>query len=261
MPKHNDLDLNNRQESCKDIITDSLWIINWRDKTGKHSNFYHWNFVPQVPNQLIRRYTKKWDFVLDLFIWSWTTAIECENLWRHIIWVDIQEHLVERLKWLITWNINKHFIIWDSASPKIVNQIQTILSEYKKEYVDLTILHPPYFDIIKFSDKKEDLSNTKSLEEFNKMFWKILENTYKITKPWWYVWIVIWDKYQNSERVPLGFYGMEEAKKLWFKLKSIIIKNMEWNRGKLWVGGIRRYRALSADYYIFKHEYILIFKK
>jgi len=41
MAKINDLDLENWQENCKDIFTDSLWIINERDKSGKHSNFYH----------------------------------------------------------------------------------------------------------------------------------------------------------------------------------------------------------------------------
>jgi hypothetical protein len=38
MPKFNDLDIENWKES--DIWTDSLWIINERDKSGKHSNFY-----------------------------------------------------------------------------------------------------------------------------------------------------------------------------------------------------------------------------
>ena len=37
--KYNDLDLKNWQEL--DINTDSLWIINQRDKTGKHKNVYH----------------------------------------------------------------------------------------------------------------------------------------------------------------------------------------------------------------------------
>jgi hypothetical protein len=32
MAKNNDLDLENRQDNCKDIITDSLWIINEREK-------------------------------------------------------------------------------------------------------------------------------------------------------------------------------------------------------------------------------------
>lgn len=45
------------------------------------------------------------------------------------------------------------------------------------------------------------------------------------------------------------------------KLKGIIIKNIEGNRGKLKNENIWRYRALKSDYYIFKHEYIFIFKK
>ncbi|EAJ6415095.1 DNA adenine methylase, partial [Campylobacter jejuni] len=45
------------------------------------------------------------------------------------------------------------------------------------------------------------------------------------------------------------------------KLKGIVIKNIEGNRGKLGINAIWRYRALRSDYYIFKHEYIFVFKK
>jgi hypothetical protein len=48
-----------------------------------------------------------------------------------------------------------------------------------------------------------------------------------LMKKWWYCIVVIWDKYQNSEWIPLWFWCMSEAQKVWFKLKSIIIKNME----------------------------------
>lgn len=263
MPKFNDFDLTGENwKNYEDILTDSLWIINERDKSGKHSNFYHWNFIPQIPNQLIRRYTKKWDFVLDLFLWSGTTAIECEKLERNIIWVDIKEELVTRSQELITsQKIKKEFIVWNSGSKIIQNKIKTFLALQNKVWVDLVLLHPPYFDIIKFSDKKQDLSNAWSLEEFLKMFWNVLQNSYDLLKKNWYIWIVIWDKYANSEWIPLGFQCMNEAQKVGFKLKSIIVKNMEWNRWKAGTWGIWRYRALNSDYYIFKHEYILIFKK
>lgn len=262
MPKFNDLDLSNWKEDCADIITDSLWIINERDKSGKHSNFYHWNFIPQIPNQLIRRYTKKWDYVLDLFLWSATTAIECEKLERNIIWVDIKEELVNRAKELITSDkIKKEFILGNSGSKIVFNKIKTFLALQKRQFLDLVLLHPPYFDIIKFSDKKQDLSNAETLEEFLKMFNNVLLNSFELLKSWWYMWIVIWDKYANSEWIPLWFQCMAEAQKVGFKLKSIIVKNMEWNRWKAWSWGIWRYRALNSDYHIFKHEYILIFKK
>jgi hypothetical protein len=60
MPKFNDFDLSGENwKKYEDILTDSLWVINERDKTGKHSNFYHGNFIPQIPQQFIKRYTKK----------------------------------------------------------------------------------------------------------------------------------------------------------------------------------------------------------
>ena len=259
MSKINDLDMKKRKE-YDDIITDSLWIINERDKSGKHSNFYHWNFIPQIPNQFIKRYTKKGDYVLDMFIWSWTTAIECEKLGRNIIWVDLNEDLIIRLEDLIDWDIDKLFIHWDATKATTANKIKKYLEAKNRKGVELTLLHPPYFDIVKFSDKKEDLSNAANVNEFLKMFKNVLKNCKSLIKKGWYLWIVIWDKYQNSERIPLWFMCMQKAQEEWFKLKSIIVKNMEWNRGKLWVWWIRRYRALSADYYIFKHEYIFLFK-
>jgi len=260
MPKFNNLDLNNWKEIP--LNTDSLRIIPERKKWGKHSNFYHWNFVPQIPNEFIQRYTKKGDWVFDPFLWSATTAIECEELGRNIVGVDIQKKMIDRADDLINHKIKKYFLVWDSSNQKTKEVIQAYLAQEKKsEGFALSILHPPYADIIKFSDQKEDLSNCKSVEDFYTQFWKVVKNTFEVTKKWGYMVVVIWDKYQNGEWVPLGFGCMQKAIEIWFKLKSIIIKNMEGNRGKLWTGWIWRYRALSSDYFIFKHEYILVFKK
>lgn len=262
MPKYNDFDLKWwRRKQYDNIITDSLWIINEREKSGKHSNFYHWNFIPQIPNQFIQRFTKKGDYVVDLFIWSWTTAIECESLWRNIIWVDLNWELVDRIDTLIDWDIKKYFFQWDSTKKITVTKIEKYFEKKWRKWADLVMLHPPYFDIVKFSDKEDDLSNAKNLEGFLESFSLVAKNTEKILKKWWYAWLVIWDKYQNSERIPLWFYCMQKMQEAGLKLKSIIVKNMEWNRWKLWAGWIRRYRALSADYYIFKHEYVFLFKK
>lgn len=93
------------------------------------------------------------------------------------------------------------------------------------------------------------------------MFGKVLDSTYGLLKDGAYCIVVIGDKYTNGEWIPLGFGCMNQAQKTWFKLKSIIVKNMEGNRGKIGSGGIWKYRALSSDYYLFKHEYILVFKK
>src|SRR3989344_9143282 len=93
MPIFNDINLDNWKES--EIWTDSLWIIAERDKIGKHDGFYHGNFVPQIPRQLILRYTKKNDIVFDPFLGSGTTAYEAESSGRNFIGIDIQKKLVD----------------------------------------------------------------------------------------------------------------------------------------------------------------------
>ena len=74
-----------------DINVDSLWLIPERAKGGKHKNVYHGNFIPQVPNQLIRRYTSPGDTVLELLSGSGTTLLESESLQRDYIGFDINE--------------------------------------------------------------------------------------------------------------------------------------------------------------------------
>lgn len=69
------MDLKNWKEQT-DIITDSLRIINERDKSNGHSNVYHGNFVPQIPQQFIKRFTDIGDVVVDAFCGSGTTLIE-----------------------------------------------------------------------------------------------------------------------------------------------------------------------------------------
>ena len=81
MAKYNDLDMKNWKQ-YDDINTDTLWIIDKRDNSGAHTGSYHGNFVPQIPNQLFRRYTKKDDWVLDPFMGSGTSRIEAQRLGR-----------------------------------------------------------------------------------------------------------------------------------------------------------------------------------
>ena len=115
MPVHNDFDLTKWKEI--DLNMDSLWVIAERAKWGKRSNFYHGNFIPQIPNHFIQRYTKKGWWVYDPFLWSATTAIECEELERNIIGIDIQKSLVDRAKELVpSEKIHAHFCVGDSSS-------------------------------------------------------------------------------------------------------------------------------------------------
>jgi hypothetical protein len=54
---------------------------------------------------------------------------------------------------------------------------------------------------------------------------------------------------------------MNEVLKRGYLLKSIIVKNFEETRGKRNQKELWRYRALAGGFYVFKHEYIMLFQK
>ncbi len=267
MKRINDLNLKNWKE-YKDIITDSLWIIGERDKSGAHRGDYHGNFIPQIPNQLMRRFTKKGDVVLDTFLGSGTTLIECKRLGRNGIGIELLPKVAEIAKQRIGQELlfdSKVFtdiLIADSVKKETRQDVEKILKSHGKQNVQLIIMHPPYHDIIKFSDNPNDLSNAKSVDEFLKLFGNVVSNFQDLLEKKHYLAVVIGDKYMNSEWVPLGFLTMQEVlNRGGLILKSILVKNMVNNRAKRNQEHLWRYRALVGGFYIFRHEYILLFQK
>lgn len=261
---YNDINLK-EWKNYPEIKTDTFWQFPTRLRTGGHSNEYHGNYIPQIAQQLLQRYTKKGDVVLDLFFGSGTTGIEALNENRRCIGVELKQELVDSVsqkfsqKELVT---DMNLICGDSASDKIVDKIQARLEVMGEEKAQLLILHPPYDDIIKFSDKKEDLSNCSSTEEFYDLFEKVAENGYKLLEKGRFAALIIGDSYKNSEVQPLGFECMDRMKNLGFKLKSIIVKDIQGNeRAKGKTANLWRYRALAGGFSIFQHEYIFIFQK
>lgn len=40
---------------------------------------------------IIEDYSEKWQTILDPFLWSWTTAVACKELWRNFIGIEKEE--------------------------------------------------------------------------------------------------------------------------------------------------------------------------
>jgi hypothetical protein len=262
----NDLDLDNWRE-YEDIETNSLWLIPERDRSGTHMADYHGNFVPQIPYQAMRRYTKQGDVVLDAFLGSGTSLIECRRLGRHGIGIELKPELARQAGERISgqsnpYEITTQVLIGDSsdleAAPSL---IAGALKNIGRESAQLAILHPPYHSIIRFSDREEDLSNCPSVEGFLQRFGRVVDAVDQFLEKERYLALVIGDMYADSEWIPLGFYCMQEVMKRNYSLKSIVVKDMQGNRAKRNLENIWRYRALAGGFYIFKHEYVMFFRK
>lgn len=260
MAKYNDID-KSRWKEYPDIFTDSLWIIEKRDNTGAHNGDYHGNFVPQIPHQLFTRYTKKGDWILDPFMGSGTSLIEAQRMGRNSIGIELQESVAQEAAERISTEKNDaceaHTFIDNSCSA----DIEKILQAVGIDKIQFVIMHPPYWDILKFSDDPSDLSNAQTLDDFLKSFGEVIDNTVKFLEKNRYCAVVIGDKYANSQIVPLGFHCMNLFMERDFILKAILVKNFNETKGKANKQGIWRYRALASDFYVFKHEYIFVFKK
>jgi hypothetical protein len=139
--------------------------------------------------------------------------------------------------------------------------MQAVLERYNRKKLEFIIYHPPYWDIIKFSENERDLSLKKSLTEFTSALRGVIANTSKALEKGRYCALVMGDKSEKGEIVPLGFYGMQLFIELGFSLKATIVKNFEETKGKLGQKNLWKYRALSGNFYVFKHEYIFVFQK
>ena len=257
----NDINLHRWKEQT-DIITDSLWVLPKRDGTGAHLGWYWGNFIPQIPHQLMLRYTKRNDWVLDPFLGSGTTLIECRRLGRHGIGIELNPEVATRAAELVEREKARHSArtgIFTGDSRTI--DVRQPLDAMGAKQVQLLIMHPPYHDIISFSGDENDLSNATNTDLFLKMFGDVVDNIDPLLERGRYFALVIGDKYSKGEWVPLGFHCMSEVLKRGYSLKSIVVKNFEETRSKRDQKQLWRYRALVGGFYIFKHEYIFLFKK
>ncbi len=266
--KFHDLDLKN-WKSYPELITDSLWSLGSRSRSSVHKGDYHGNFVPQIPEQILRRFTKSNDVVLDMFCGMATTLIECRRLGRHGVGIELQPSVCQEAGERLNEaenpeDVQTTIVNGDSSCKSVVDKVKSALQPLGREQVDHVLLHPPYWDIIEFTDGEDerDLSSFETLDGFLEAFEGVVRNGVELLESGKFMTLVIGDKYAGGEWVPLAFECMDVMRSCGLTLRAINIKDIQGNekaKGKnnnLW-----RYRALRNGLYVFKHEYVMIFKK
>ena len=74
------------------------WSFPTRGNWATHNAKYRGNWSPYIPRNLILRYTKEGDLILDQFAGGGTTLVESKLLNRNIIGVDINPTSLEICK-------------------------------------------------------------------------------------------------------------------------------------------------------------------
>ncbi len=147
------------------IENTSMWSFKERGKWATHKGDYRGNCPPQVPRNLLLKYTKENDTILDPFCGSGTTLIECKLLNRKGIGIDINPNALKLAKERLTFNYN------NKVQLRLIKADSTNLTQIiSNEKIDFIFAHPPYADIIKYSnDIKEDISRLNLKEFLNRI--------------------------------------------------------------------------------------------
>lgn len=223
-------------DSLSDKPCSGNFIIPKRDYLPKPSNDHHGVWIAEIPFQMILRFTKENDIVWSQFGGSGVDYEVSKYLIRQCVITDLSPK-------------HDYIIKADSKTFKLDQKAQLILS------------HPPYWDMVKYSDDENDLSNSKTLKEFLEFWKQILENSFNNLNDNGYFVFACGSIYRNSEMIDLGNIMLMFAQK-WFILKQHIIKDYGFTKStNIKNYNLNYYRALKYGYGQFYGDNIFIMKK
>ncbi len=231
----------------------TVWSFKQRGNWATHKSNYRGNWAPEVVRNLLIRYSKEGDYVLDPMIGGGTTAIECKLLNRNLLALDINPNALK-----IT---NEALDFKSKYTPRIKVKLNDSrkLSMLKDECIDFILNHPPYADIIQYSNKqiKEDLSNIHDIDEFINEMEKVAKEFYRVLKPNQYCAILIGDTRRNKMYQPMAYKVMQKFLDVGFKLKEDIIKHQyNCKATDFWAN-----RSKDYNFLLIMHEHLFIFQK
>ena len=233
-----------------ELETNTVWAFPNRGKWATHDAKYRGNWSPYIPRNVILRYSNEGDTVLDQFVGGGTTAVESKLTGRNFIGIDINPNAVElsqnKCNFEIDTNVNISINLGDARKLDLPD-----------ESVDLICTHPPYADIIQYSEDIDgDLSHLP-FKSFLMEISKVAEESFRVLKKGKFCVILMGDTRKNGMVQPLAFETMRIFELAGFKTKEIIIKEQHNCKAT----GFWKTNSIKHNFLLLAHEYLFVFKK
>lgn len=230
----------------------TVWSFPNRGNWATHDAKWRGNWSPYIPRNILLRYSEENDLVLDQFAGGGTTLVEAKLLNRNIIGVDINDVALERCREKIDFD-------HEGANGKVqlYKGDARNLDSIEDESIDLICTHPPYADIIRYSeDIEEDLSHLK-VKDFLEEMKKVAVESYRVLKKDKFCAVLMGDTRQKGHMIPMSFDVMKIFQDAGFRLKELIIKEQHNCRAT----GYWKTNSVRYNFLLIGHEYLFVFRK
>lgn len=228
------------------------WSFPKRGDWATHDAKWRGNWSPYIPRNILLRYSKEGDLVLDQFAGGGTTLVEAKLLNRNIIGVDVNDTALERCCEKTNFSV-------ENANGKVYIRKGDArhLDFIPDGSIDLICTHPPYADIIRYSeDVAEDLSHL-NVKDFLKEMNTVAAESYRVLKKDKFCAVLMGDTRQKGHMIPMSFEVMRIFENAGFKLKELIIKEQHNCRAT----GYWKTNSVKYNFLLIAHEYLFIFHK
>ena len=228
------------------------WSFPKRGDWATHDAKWRGNWSPYIPRNLLLRYSQAGDLVLDQFAGGGTTLVEAKLLNRNIIGVDVNDIALNRCREKIDF---EH----DGANGKVYlyKGDARKLDFIPNEKIDFICTHPPYADIIKYSDDLDNDLSRCNVKDFLVEMEKVAAESYRVLKSNKFCAILMGDTRKKGCMIPMSFEVMKVFQKAGFTLKEIIIKEQHNCRAT----GYWKTNSVKYNFLLIAHEYLFVFRK
>ena len=228
------------------------WSFPVRGNWATHDAKWRGNWSPYIPRNIILRYSKERDLVLDQFAGGGTTLVEAKLLNRDIIGIDVNDDALARCREKTAFEY-----VLSTSKVSIQKGDARRLDGILDESIDLICTHPPYADIIKYSNGLDaDLSQLKIVDFLEEMK-KVAAESYRVLKKGKFCAVLMGDTRQNGHMIPMSFEVMRIFENAGFKLKELIIKEQHNCKAT----GYWKTNSVKYNFLLIAHEYLFVFKK